>query len=201
MIIAAAISGYLVGSLPTAGAIAALAGHDLRTEGSGNPGTNNALRLGGPFLAAMVLVVEVSKGVAAVLIGHALAGPTGMVAAGVAAATGNVYNVWYRFRGGKGLAISLGVLLATSPSLAFVALVTIIVVVAVTRSSGTAALAALAAMSAASVVAVVFDLTWPTLTPIAQLVLAVGLSFVLVRKHWRDSSLNPNATGRNPTSV
>lgn len=111
----ALIAGYLIGSIPTANAIAGLFGIDLRSEGSGNPGANNARRLGGPGLSIAILSVEAAKGAAAVVAGVIFGGSPGMAAAGLAAATGNVYNVWYRFQGGKGLGITLGVLLVAWP--------------------------------------------------------------------------------------
>lgn len=108
----AATTGYLIGSIPTAGFIARLRGIDLRRQGSGNPGTNNALRTGGVILAISVLVVEAAKGYAAVLVANSMVDDWGAVVGGVAAVAGNVFNVWYGFSGGKGLGISLGVLLA-----------------------------------------------------------------------------------------
>ena len=199
MVFLAAVVGYGIGSLPTAGAIARRAGIDLRDDGSGNPGTNNALRLGGPGLAAMVLVVEVSKGAMAALAGQALADEAGMVAAGVAAVTGNVHNVWYRLAGGKGLAISAGVLIATSPLLAIIGVAVIAVVAAITRSSGTAALFALATIILSSASAVFLDADWPGVSPEAALTLAIGIALVVSRKHWRDSSLNRRSRRRSPT--
>ena len=61
-----------------------------------------------PTLALLVLVVEIAKGLAAVVAGMNIAGETAALAAGLGAVTGNVYNVWYRFQGGKGLGISCG---------------------------------------------------------------------------------------------
>lgn len=114
--IGAGIVGYLIGSLPTAEWLGKRAAVDLRREGSTNPGTNNALRLAGPRLAAAVLTTEMAKGVIAVVAGVALAGDIGAVLAGVGAVTGNVFNSYYRFRGGKGLGISAGVLTAIWPT-------------------------------------------------------------------------------------
>lgn len=189
MILLAALGGYLVGSLPTADPLGRLWGVDLRGEGSRNPGANNARRLGGPALAALVLLVEVAKGVAAVLGGAALAGEVGAVLAGVFAAVGNVYNLWYRFAGGKGLAISGGVLLALWPTVLIPLLLLLVVVALATRSSGVAALTALGGLVAAAFLWTAYNL--PTvwgISPGGELVFAaVGLTTVLTPKHWRDA--------------
>ena len=142
MIPVAAIVGYLVGSLPTANFLGRLWGVDLRSVGTRNPGANNARRLGGSGLAVAILAIELTKGVGAVIVGTALAGDVGAVAAGIGAVAGNVYNIWYRFNGGKGLAISLGVVGAAWPIVLAPVLLVMITTVVVKRSSGAAALAA-----------------------------------------------------------
>ncbi len=147
MILPAALVGYLLGSLPTAAWIASVGGIDLRSEGSGNPGANNARRLGGMRLAAAILLVEIAKGGLAVAAGVALAGPGGGAAAGLGALAGNIYNVWYRLDGGQGLGISAGILIAAWP-LYFPAVLAVIGAVAfATRSSARAALTAMVALA------------------------------------------------------
>ena len=110
LLIAAAI-----GSIPSADAIARLSGHDLRTSGSGNPGTANALRVAGRATAATVLLLDLAKGASAAIVGWALAGPGGAVLAGVAAVAGQILNPWFGFRGGKGLGVAAGVTAAVWP--------------------------------------------------------------------------------------
>ena len=150
MIAIAAVAGYALGSLPTAGALGRLWGVNLRESGSGNPGANNALRLGGPVLAAIVLSVEIVKGLTAVIVGVGLAGEPGAVGAGISAVIGNVYNLWYRFDGGKGLGISAGVMAGLWPlALAPVAAV-LWVLARLTGSSGTAAIAAMVLLNCAA---------------------------------------------------
>ena len=139
----AGLVGYLIGSMPSANGLSKLWGIDLRASGSGNPGANNALRLGGYTLAIAVFLAEMSKGVLAVAVGLALGGELGAVVAGAGAIAGNVYNVWYSFRGGKGLAIAAGVLLAAWP-VAFPFLIILAALgAATTRSSGLGTLIAL----------------------------------------------------------
>lgn len=187
----AALAGYLLGSIPTAGLLGRLRGVDLLSEGSGNPGTANALRTGGPWLAGVVLVVEAAKGFGAVWLGHLLADETGALAAGLAAVAGNVYNVWYRFEGGKGLGISLGVLAGLWPAIIPPVALVILAGMVLTRSSGIASLVTLAFLVGMSFLWPAAG--WPTggLEPSWRLpALAVGIALIITRKHWRDATLS-----------
>lgn len=185
----APVVGYLIGSLPTANSIALLWGVDLWTAGTGNPGANNARRAGGIALAVAVLAVELVKGVLAVYVGHLLGGDLGAILAGVGAAAGNVYNVWYRFEGGKGLAISAGVVLGAWPAAFPIVVAVIIVVSAITKSSGIGALATIVTLVALGLAWPSFEVTMPWGIDDAGLLpwLAIGLSLVLVQKHWADA--------------
>lgn len=193
MTVVAFLLGYLVGSVPTAGFLARMKGIDLRSEGSGNPGTKNALGTGGPMLAVAVLAVEAAKGYGAVWLGATMGDETGAVAAGLGAVAGNVYNVWYRFQGGKGLGISLGVLAALWPTVLPVIVVVIIVGAVVTRSAGLAALAAMIALIASAVVWQAQD--WSTAGMVTTgpilMVLALVITTIIIWKHGRDSPINP----------
>lgn len=184
----AAIVGYLIGSIPTASFLGRLWGVHLRTDGSGNPGTANALRISGPRLAALVLIVEVAKGYGAVWLGNGLADESGGITAGLGAVAGNVYNVWYGFRGGKGLGISLGVLAGAWPAVVVPILVVTLVGVLITRSSGIASLTAIAALMVMAFLWSAYR--WPTggLEPNSQLLyLALGIALIIVWKQWRDT--------------
>ena len=132
----AILSGYAIGSLPSADAIGRLRGHDLRRAGSGNPGTANALRVGGRFTAALVLAVDLLKGATAALAGGALAGDAGAIAAGVAAVAGQIRNPWFGFRGGKGLGVTGGVTLVIWPPGALVVIPVIALAARLLRSAG-----------------------------------------------------------------
>jgi glycerol-3-phosphate acyltransferase PlsY len=105
----ALLVGYAIGSIPSADSVSRLRGHDLRSSGSGNPGTANALRVAGRTTAATILLIDLAKGAVAVMVGNGLAGSGGAMAAGVAAIGGQVLNPWFRFRGGKGLGVASGV--------------------------------------------------------------------------------------------
>lgn len=192
MTFVAAIAGYLVGSIPTAGFLGRLWGVDLRSEGSGNPGTKNALSTAGPTLAASVLLVEAAKGYAAVSLGWWLGGEQGAIVAGIGAVAGNVFNMWYRFEGGKGLAISLGVLARAWPLVIPVLVAIIVGAVLITRSAG---LAALTTMAGLIISAVAWSANgWPTggvATGPGLIALALAMTALMAWKHWRDSPLNP----------
>jgi glycerol-3-phosphate acyltransferase PlsY len=186
--VVSAIVGYLIGSLPSADLLGRLWGVDLRGEGSRNPGTNNARRLGGMGLALGVLAMEVAKGVGAVAVGIAIAGDAGAVTAGIGAVAGNVYNIWYRFGGGKGLGISLGVVGAAWPTALPLVVGTMIAVVAVTRSSGAASLSALLTLNAMAIVWIIVNgpTSWG-IDPTSNLVfLSLGIAVVLMKKHSFD---------------
>lgn len=183
MIWLAGLAGYLIGSTPTAGLIARRFGVDLRSEGSGNPGANNARVLGGMRLAAAVLVVEIAKGAAAVLVGISIAGSWGGLVAGLGALAGNVANVWYRFSGGQGLGISSGILLAAWPWLLPVVVGAIAGTAYATRSSARAAIAAMVALVAGAIISVVsgFPDGWGIGDPEVA-VLAIGMIAIVTPK-------------------
>ncbi len=108
----AMVLGYLLGSIPFGVILTRLAGAgDLRTIGSGNIGATNVLRTGRKGLAAATLLLDGAKGWAAVLLCEHLFPGTGVVAA-AAAFLGHLYPVWLKFRGGKGVATMMGILLA-----------------------------------------------------------------------------------------
>lgn len=104
--------GYLLGSIPFGLILTRLAGtQDLRSIGSGNIGTTNVLRTGRKDLAAATLLFDMLKGTAAVIVAGYLGGPTAAMLAALAAFLGHLFPVWLNFRGGKGVAVYIGVLL------------------------------------------------------------------------------------------
>lgn len=187
--LAALVVGVLAGSTPTAGWLGRLRGVDLRAEGSGNPGANNAFQLGGAGLGGTVLVVEMAKGFAAVWLGHLLAGAAGAALAGLGATAGNVYNPWYRLGGGKGLAITGGTLLAAWPALALLLVAVIAGAVAAFRRSGPAALVALGvyAGAAAAGLGVALPGRWAVDTASWAAVMAAGQAAVMAPRHLADA--------------
>ncbi|HEC74128.1 MAG TPA: glycerol-3-phosphate 1-O-acyltransferase [Methylophaga aminisulfidivorans] len=142
--IAMFVVAYLIGSLSSAIILCRLAGlPDPRTQGSGNPGATNVLRIGGKKLAATVLLLDVLKGVVPVIISHVLELSMVWVAAtAFAAFLGHLFPVFFEFKGGKGVATALGGFLALSPTLALAGLITWLIVFAVSRISSLSALIA-----------------------------------------------------------
>ncbi len=110
------VAAYLMGAVPTGLLIARWRGIDIRAAGSGNIGATNVLRAVGPLAALIVVLVDPLKGVLAVALPSWLnLGPWWVSAAALAAVLGNVFNVFLRFRGGKGVATSLGVFAIIDP--------------------------------------------------------------------------------------
>ncbi len=108
----ALVFGYLLGSIPFGLLITrAAGGPDVRTIGSGNIGATNVLRTGRKGLAAATLVCDVFKGTAAVLIVAHYAGHEAALLAGLGAFLGHLFPVWLKFKGGKGVATYIGLLL------------------------------------------------------------------------------------------
>ena len=142
--IAAIVAAYLIGSLSSAIILCKLAGlPDPRSEGSGNPGATNVLRIGGKKLAATVLFIDVVKGVLPVtivsLVGFDLAWIT---ATAFAAFLGHLYPVFFQFKGGKGVATALGGFLALSPLLGGAILLSWLFVFIISRISSLSAIIA-----------------------------------------------------------
>src|SRR5215831_17416348 len=144
---AALLFGYLCGSIPFGLILTRLAGtQDIRGIGSGNIGATNVLRTGRKGLAAVTLLCDMLKGTAAVLVTHHFFGPDLAILAGIGAFLGHIFPVWLRFKGGKGVATYIGVLLALAWPAALAFGIIWGAVAALTRYSSLAALVASAAM-------------------------------------------------------
>lgn len=143
----AAVLGYMLGSLPFAVIVSRLFRlEDPRSFGSGNPGATNVLRGGSKLAALLTLLGDAAKGWFAMFVAAQVgAGGMAIAVAGVAAFLGHVFPFTLRFRGGKGVATALGVLLGFSPAVAGVTAAIWLAVAALTRYSSLAALAAAAA--------------------------------------------------------
>jgi glycerol-3-phosphate acyltransferase PlsY len=145
-LLAALVGGYLIGSVPFGLVLTRLAGlGDLRTFGSGNIGATNVLRTGRKDLALATLVLDIGKGAAAVLVAYRGWGPDVALMAAYGAILGHMFPVWLKFRGGKGVATTLGVHLAMAWPMGAAACATWIVVAAVFRFSSLASLLSIAA--------------------------------------------------------
>ncbi|GGL53772.1 glycerol-3-phosphate 1-O-acyltransferase PlsY [Wenxinia marina] len=139
------VLGYALGSIPFGIVVARAMGlGDLRKVGSGNIGATNVLRTGNKTAALLTLLLDAGKGAAIVLVARALAGEDAGQVAGVAAFLGHCFPVWLRFKGGKGVATFLGILLAAAWPLGLAACATWLALALALRISSLSALAAAA---------------------------------------------------------
>ena len=165
---------YLLGAIPFGIVITrALGLGDLRTIGSGNIGATNVLRTGNKRAAAATLTLDAAKGAVAVLIARAMVGEDAAQLAGLAAFLGHLFPVWLGFRGGKGVATFLGLLIALAPA---VGLACCAVWAATALISRISSLSALAATGSASVWILVFHQG-------QMLILIVILTLLIYVKH------------------
>lgn len=145
LLLLTAVLAYLVGSIPFGVLVTRAMGlGDLRQIGSGNIGATNVLRTGNKGAALATLLLDGGKGAAAVLLARGLVGEDAAQVAGLASFLGHLYPVWLGFRGGKGVATFLGVLLALNWMVGIAACLTWLLAAVLTRTSSIAALVAAA---------------------------------------------------------
>jgi glycerol-3-phosphate acyltransferase PlsY len=186
--------GYLLGSIPFGLLLTRMAGlGDIRGIGSGNIGATNVLRTGRKSLAAATLLLDALKGVAAVLIAGALVEPDIALLAGLAAVLGHLFPVWLNFKGGKGIATGLGVLIAAAWPIGLAACAVWLLVAATTRLSSLASLAAFASAPCVALILEEFS--------VVKLAFTIGV-LVFVRHHANIRRLlagtEPRIGGSNP---
>ncbi len=173
-LVAAAIAGYLFGSLPLAYLAARAAGVNIFAVGTGNPGAANTFRAISKKLGALVFVGDVGKGVAAVLVAIALGVDEDLLAVAAAAAiTGHMYPVFLRFRGGAALATAIGGIVTMVPVAGGIGLASGLVFLAVLRSTGHAAAIGVTIIV---IVAFLLDVRWQLIAGVSGLAV-----FVFVR--------------------
>ena len=151
-LLALCVAGYLLGSLPFAVIVSRAYGlADPRSYGSGNPGATNVLRSGNKAAAALTLLGDAAKGWLAVWLTLRLtADPAAAALVGLAAFVGHVFPLFLKFKGGKGVATALGVLLGLSPWLALGAALCWLLVALLSRYSSLAAIVTALLTAAAS---------------------------------------------------
>ena len=138
-----AVLAYLLGAIPFGVVITRIMGlGDLRQIGSGNIGATNVLRTGNKPAALATLLLDSGKGAIAVLLARALAGQDAALIAGAAAFLGHLYPVWLNFKGGKGVATYIGVLLGVAPLMVLVFAAVWLSVAKLSRYSSLSALVA-----------------------------------------------------------
>jgi len=168
------VLGYILGAIPFGLLLTRAAGlGDIRAVGSGNIGATNVLRTGKRGLAAATLVLDAAKGAVAVLIAAALGGPIAGLWAGLGAVLGHLFPVWLGFRGGKGVATALGVLLASAWPVGLIACAAWLAAAAALRISSAASLIALA---------VAVPVAWALAGP-ATAVLALAIALLVFVRH------------------
>ncbi|MEO5809937.1 MAG: glycerol-3-phosphate 1-O-acyltransferase PlsY [Sphingomicrobium sp.] len=167
--ILALLVGYLLGSIPFGLILTRFAGKgDLRAIGSGNIGATNVLRTGSRPLAATTLLLDAAKGAAAVIIAQYF-WPAGVNFAAAGALIGHLYPVWLKFRGGKGVATLLGILVPLMPVAAVIYAAVWVGLLIALRISSAAGIAAAASAPVSAAVAGERDL-FPMLLAFALLV-------------------------------
>ena len=179
--------GYLLGSVPFGLVIARLFGlGNLRDIGSGNIGATNVLRTGNKLAAFLTLILDSSKGAIAVFVARSLAAEDAVQLAALAAFLGHCFPVYIGFKGGKGVATFLGVLLAISFPIGLAACGTWLVTAVITRISS---LSALVAAGTSAMWA--YGLVQPQLV-----VLCIGLAVLIFYRH--NANINRIIAGTEP---
>ncbi len=170
-------AAYFLGSVSFAIVLVRLfRGVDVRTQGSGNAGATNVLRTAGKALAVGTMVLDVGKGVLAVLIMQAVTyDPRWLGGAAVAAVLGHVFPVWFAFRGGKGVATAVGGFGVLAPGAVLAVVGAFVLVVATTR------LVSLGSITAACLLPLAMRLLFHA--PDAEVVAAAATTLLLVVSH------------------
>ncbi len=143
-IVLGVLACYLVGAIPFSVLFSRLLlNSDVRKHGSGNPGTSNMARAFGVPAGLLVLLFDMGKGYLAVLIGQALMGPAGLYFGAMFAIVGHNWPIYLKFKGGKGVAATMGVMLAFAPYLTIIAMVVFVLTLLITRYFSVASLTSL----------------------------------------------------------
>jgi glycerol-3-phosphate acyltransferase PlsY len=143
VLLLAAAFGYLLGSIPFGLLLtAAVGGGDIRAIGSGNIGATNVLRTGRKGLAAVTLLCDALKGTVAVLAAAHFGGPDAALTAGLGAFLGHLFPIWLKFKGGKGVATYIGLLIGLCWPAALIFIAIWLIVALLARYSSLSALVA-----------------------------------------------------------
>jgi len=178
-LVVAVVVGYLVGAVPSGVLIGRLRGVDPRDSGSGRTGTTNAIRALGLRWAAAVAVMDVAKGIVAVIVGNALgADPWCGALAGVAAVVGHVRSLFIGFHGGRGVATGAGAMLVLAPLAVLVALPEFAIILWATRLVSLGSISA--SITVAIVTAALFLVGW---VGVEAVVASVLIALVVLLAH------------------
>jgi len=147
--------GYLLGNFATSYILGkTLSNKDIRKHGSGNAGATNALRVFGVKVAVMTFLIDALKGVIAVLIGRWILGETGAMLAGASAVVGHNWPVFLKFKGGKGIAATIGVVLTINYLTALICIFIGLVLVIRTKYVSLGSVTAMALLPIAGVIVI-----------------------------------------------
>ena len=185
-VVALVAASYFIGSLSPAYIVGrVMGGFDIREHGSGNAGTTNVMRLFGAKAAVLVLFLDLVKGMAAVLIGRFLGNEMTAVLCGMAAVLGHNWPIMMKFKGGKGVATTMGVGFMINAPLAWIGLGLAIVIIMATRY-----------VSLASIVCIpVWTLMlWATGAEMVHIYLGVALSLLAIVRHRNNINRIINGT-------
>lgn len=175
---------FLVGALNPATLLARILGKDLRGSGSGNPGATNAGRVLGVKWGVVVGVLDVLKGFVPCWLALRTSGWLVAAVAGVAVVLGHMFSPYLRGRGGKGVATTLGALLAVTPWVALVGLVAFAVLVALVRRVGEASVGTCVVLLVVGVLA--FARVVPLVAPRHLGIFVVVLALLVLARHRRN---------------
>ena len=167
-------AGYLLGSISVSVCLSVGMGRDVRKEGSGNAGATNMARVFGMKAGVITLLGDMVKAALAVLLGYLLLGDMGLMAGGIACIVGHCFPVFHQFKGGKGVATGLGVLVFLMPKVAGTVFLVWLVLVLLTRY-----------VSLGSIVAAISTplAAWYYCYPVAYVILGAIAGFFVVLRH------------------
>ena len=172
VIVVLGLVAYFIGNISPSTILAKKQGFNIKEEGSGNAGTTNALRTMGKKAGIITCVVDILKGVVAVIIGALIADTAGACICGLMVYLGHVWPMIYKFKGGKGVATAFGVTLTVSPLVALISLVVTAIFVLITKRMSVGSIVGAVCMP----VLVFFAAPWYTWV-------AVIISVIIIVKH------------------
>ena len=171
-LVVVSLLAYFIGNISPSTILAKKEGLNIKDEGSGNAGTTNALRVLGKKAGAVTFVIDILKGVVAVLIGMALAGDIGADCCALLVYLGHVWPILYKLKGGKGVATAFGATLAVSPAVALIALGIVAVFLLITKR-----------MSAASIIGAASLPVLAFFIKPSYFIIALVLAILMIIKH------------------
>lgn len=187
-----AVLGYFIGSIPFAVVISRAMGlADPRTYGSGNPGATNVLRTGNKTAAILTLLGDAAKGWLAVWLAHRINGQADVIAVtALAVFLGHLFPLFLKFKGGKGVATALGVLLAIEPLLGLATMLSWLITAVFFRMSSLAAIAS--ALFAPFYYFILSGVLWHASTPLLAALIVISL--LLIWRHKANIARIVNGT-------